>query len=771
MYRRIIKNDFKNNKWTSLIITLFVCATTFFVFLVGLLTVNLVFSVSQMMEKSKTAHFLQMHSGDIDTKRISGFAEMQGNVEAFQILDFLNIDGSEIVVGNHTLNTSIQDNGFSTQSEQFDFLLDLNNEIISPKNGEIYVPLYYKEEINIGNTVQIGNVSFTVQGFLRDSEMQASIISSKRFLISENDFEKIKNLGEIEYLIEFRLENLSEIEEFETEYLNAGLESNGPSAITYSLFQFANALDEGFIIAVFALISLFIIFISFLCMRLTLLARIEEDAKEIAIMKIIGIKLRTIKNIYLMKYVAIAGLGCFLGIILAFALKKPLLATMQLYMGQGISNVGGLLIAAIVIGIVLGIVVGYVNHVLGRLKKNTASESARSNKSNQKPKKSFEFSLSNSKRVSANRFLSIKSIFARKKLYTIIVLIVVISSFLVILPQNIYQTITNPRFITNMGIGVCDIRIDIQQTDNIMGKAEEITQALEDDKDVANYTVLTSYMLNAYGENGSAEKIKVETGDHSLFSIEYSQGKAPEKIDEIALSELQVEASEKHLGDTIMVEIDGIPTTLEICGIYGDITNGGKTAKVVFTPKNEKVLWSVIPVSLTDSSKVQSKTAEFQNTFSFAKISDIQDFIDQSFGKTINAVQKTVVVSTLVGIGIVFLVTALFEKLMIVKDRNTISILKILGFKNKQLKYQYLLSTMYVLILGVVVGVSLTSFIGEYIVAAIISILGINSFHFAVNIGYNYLLAPLLIIGSGYLAVRVISNQISVIETQEYRKE
>ena len=81
---------------------------------------------------------MQMHSGNIDKNNLTKFAENNSLVQKYQTLDFLNIDSSEIRINNTTLADSIQDNGFSIQSKEFDYLLDLNNNIVAPKDGEIY---------------------------------------------------------------------------------------------------------------------------------------------------------------------------------------------------------------------------------------------------------------------------------------------------------------------------------------------------------------------------------------------------------------------------------------------------------------------------------------------------------------------------------------------------------------------------------------------------------------------------------------------------------
>ena len=79
-----------------------------------------------MMVKAKTPYFMQMHSGDINTARLAAFAKQNSQVDEYQVLEFLNVEGSRIIIDGKSLADSVQDNGFSTQSEKFDYLLDLD---------------------------------------------------------------------------------------------------------------------------------------------------------------------------------------------------------------------------------------------------------------------------------------------------------------------------------------------------------------------------------------------------------------------------------------------------------------------------------------------------------------------------------------------------------------------------------------------------------------------------------------------------------------------
>lgn len=291
MRARILCNDLKGSPLLVVTTWLFMAVSAFLFALTCFLAMGLLGSVDTLMTAAKTPDFLQMHAGKIDEAALVQFAREQEQVRDYQTLRFLNLENSSIILGDHSLADSTQDNGVCVQSEQFDYLVDLNNRIIAEvHSGEIYVPVCYRQKygLNVGETVRIGEAEFTIAGFLRDSQMNAMMASSKRFLVSARDYEGLKSAGSEEYLIEFLLRQDADVNAFATAYTDAGLPANGP-AITKPLVRMMNALSDGLMILVILLVSVVLLLISMLCIRFTLLTQLEADRKEIGMLKAIGI--------------------------------------------------------------------------------------------------------------------------------------------------------------------------------------------------------------------------------------------------------------------------------------------------------------------------------------------------------------------------------------------------------------------------------------------------------------------------------------------------
>lgn len=330
--------------------------------------------------------------------------------------------------------------------------------------------------------------------------------------------------------------------------------------------------------------------------------------------------------------------------------------------------------------------------------------------------------------------------------------VLVISAFIMIVPQNLYNTIASKSFITYMGIGDSDLRLDIQQTGNIAVKAADIAQAMEQDAAISRYAVLTTQALKVKLEDGSEERLKVELGDHSIFPVAYSQGNRPAAEHEIALSAVNADELGKKPGDSLSLMIDGEARELTVSGIYSDVTNGGKTAKAVFTTKSAEVMWSVIYAELADPSLTGSKVTEYADRFNYAKVSGIDEYVTQTFGATISSVGKASRVAIAVMLFINVLITLLFMRMLVAKDRHSIAVMKSLGFTNSDLTVQYFSRSVFVLLIGMVLGTLLANTLGQVLAGVLISSFGASSFKFVINPLSAYVLCPLMMAGSVLIA-------------------
>lgn len=771
MNRRIIWRDLMRNRavWSAMV--LFITAASALLSLAAILSVNLSGTIERLMLDARTPHFMQMHSGELDMSRLEAFAGADGNVTDWQVMDFLNMDNAHIILGGNSLADSVQDNGFCVQSSRFDFLLDSDSRPVYPKNGELYVPVcYFKEGIvKTGDEITVGGRHFTVAGFIRDSQMNSTLASSKRFVVSPEDFSQLKPLGNVEYLIEFRLADISKLGAFETAYSAAGLPANGP-ALTWPLFQMISAVSDGIMIAVIVLIGILVILVALLCVRFTLLTKIEDDYREIGVMKAVGMRVSDIRGIYLAIYAAIAAVGSILGFVLSLMIQAPFVESIRLNLGGGKSGVPSLVLGAAGALAVYAAILLYVNGSLRHFRKISPAQAIRFGAGTDTVHGAGRIRLSDNRFLSANFFLGLKDVLARKRLYTIMLVVVVLASFIMIVPQNLYHTISGDDFVTYLGVGKCDLRLDIQQTPQMDEKALDIGRYMENDRDITGYTLLTSKIFPVQMENGTTENMKVELGDHTVFPLKYAAGRMPVMEDEIALSAMNAQELHKDVGGQIAIMTSEGEKKLTVCGIYSDITNGGKTAKAVFTD-DAAAAWTVVCAGLADKNRLDDKISEYGAQFPYAKISGIKTYMAQTFGQTLQAVRAASFTAVLVSAAITLLITLLFMKMLAAKDRYSIAVLRAVGFTGSDIRRQYAWRAVLVLAAGICLGTVLAGTLGEKLSAAVIASFGAAAFRFTVNPLSTYLLSPVIMLSAAIIATIWGTSRAGDVELCQAMKE
>ncbi|MCD7947719.1 MAG: ABC transporter permease [Oscillospiraceae bacterium] len=117
------------------------------------------------------------------------------------------------------------------------------------------------------------------------------------------------------------------------------------------------------------------------------------------------------------------------------------------------------------------------------------------------------------------------------------------------------------------------------------------------------------------------------------------------------------------------------------------------------------------------------------------------------------------------------LVTVLFMKMLVAKDRYSIAIMKSMGFTSRDIRLQYLTRSAIVLLLGVIIGTMLANTLGEYVGVAVIASFGATTFRFVVNPWFAHLFSPILIACCVYIGTRLGVSDIRPLKISEHIKE
>ncbi|MBT2292939.1 ABC transporter permease [Paenibacillus albidus] len=750
MLLQIVKRDFQRNKIITLVLFIFILLSALLMAAASRMIMELSGSLNHLLAQSKAPHYVQMHAGPLDRETVQRFVSEQPLIADQQTVEMLGIDGSHLFLGpsGQSEENSVMDIGFVRQNPSFDLLLNLENQVIQVAAGEIAVPIYYMQQhhLKIGDPVRIASGTFeqefTIAHFVRDVQMNPSIVSSKRFVVNDDDFRTLQgNLGEIEYLLEFQLTDLSRLSEFSNAYQASDMPNKGP-AIDYSLFKTLNALTDGIIAIVIILVSFLLMLIAVLCLRFTMIATMEEDYREIGVMKAIGIPQQEIKRIYLAKYTVIAALSSLGGYLISLAVMRLFTANISLYLGAAPNSWLKHTVPVLAVCLIIGMVILFCRMILRRLSRISAVEALRSGTVHEKHSGARWLKLDKRKYMKVNTFLGLKDLMARISTFTLLLFVYVICVFIVIVPVNLLNTLQSPGFVAYMGVGQSDIRIDLQQSKDTEQRFERLTAAIDNDPEIKRYSPLITSRFKVLGGDGVWENLNVESGDFSIFPLSYTSGAAPGTNNELALSDLNARELNKKVGDTLVLLVGGAEKEMKVSGIYQDITNGGRTAKAQLPHDPNSVLWYVVALDVLPGVSLQAKMDQYADAFYPAKITHLQSYLSQTLGNTISQLKLVTLLAAGIGLSISILITSLFLKMQLAKDSPQMAIMRSLGFTRQDIRMQYLVRLLLISVAGILFGILSAGTIGQSLVGLLGSFMGASRIQLVVNPAAAYLLLP-----------------------------
>lgn len=729
MILKLLNSELRKNPLLNTVTFILMSLTCILFILSSILTGTLLGSVEDLMSRSRVPDVIQMHAGAYNGEALKNFILEHPEIEDFQIQHFLNLETGSILLNSEVLSDPSQEYGAVCQNEKFDFLLDEDGKTADPKPGELFLPVSLKSTSSLkpGDTVALCGIPLRFAGYIRDAQMNSAMASSKRILISKEDYDRIQemtgsdHLSEQEVLIEFMLSSQADTNVFMSEYSSADLPASGPM-ISKSMIRMINALSDGTMIFILILSALLILAVSLVCIRLILDLQIEKDRRESAILRCIGISRQSLRRLMLSRYLLILACSLLCGSLLAALLASPLGAQLRMLYGSAADQ--KLMAVSFGTGICLCVLL-LICPVI--------------------------FAIRKSERLSPLQALrSPQTMKDRAHTGFRIILVSAFCILLTLIPVSLLQTVRNPGFVSWMGIGQAPVRLDLRSADTGL-QSLQAQELLNSDPAVEKFSVLQTFPLQFETDDGQRLSILTECGDHQAFPVRYLKGRAPAETEEIALSALYASELNLKCGDTLSLIQGSDSVSYRVCGIYSDITNGGKTAKAVLGPDDLNPVWSVIYADLAGGTD-QNAWITAMNASGFHCVS-IADYVRETLKETISALSKAAWITGFLSVLVIFTVLALFIRLDVERKRDDLSLKKMLGFASPDLIRHDAGKNAVYLAAGIVIGVLAGQLFGEKLCGLLLKVLGAEGFSFLSEPVMIYGILPVLILSAGIAAI------------------
>lgn len=420
MYWNILKKDLKRKVTMNVILFLFIVLATMFVSS----SVNNIIAVNNALgaffDKAEMPDYLVATTNTEEKQTLEGILKEIPGITSKKIERVVYFSGNQVKVNGK--KTEMQGPVLTRfENRGIEFFDKENQQVTSLKKGEILLPIKYmnNNDIKKGDKVEITfqdtTVTLIVAGGVKDAFVGSALMSIERFLVNKEDFNMLMKTpgdvreGELGYL---NCENVSAVKEALNK-ADINIVFNGTSGIVRMTY----VMDMIVAIALLIL-SVCLILIAFVVLRFTIHFTLEEEFREIGVMKAIGLPHKSIRGLYLVKYFVMSLFGAVIGMIAGIPFGDYLLkSTSQTIVMENTYGYGFNVIASI---FVVAIVVWYCYQCTGKLKNFSPIDAIHKGSNGERYQKKGLFSLSKS-RLRPVSFLTVNDIFSNLKRYSVMI--------------------------------------------------------------------------------------------------------------------------------------------------------------------------------------------------------------------------------------------------------------------------------------------------------------------------------------------------------------
>jgi putative ABC transport system permease protein len=752
MYLRILKKDLKRKKTMNIILLLFVIIATMFAASSVNNIITVIDGLDSYFEKANISdHFIITLNADND--RISETLSQKSNVKDFRCEDTLFVNdtcltknGKKLVdVGNNVIVMSIDNAKINYFNE--------DNEIIHEiPEGTAYFTstLNSKSKIDIGEKfdLKIGETTLTLKysGIGKDAFLGSEMMNNPRIIINDTDYQKFmtdenvkkNNRGAIFY-----------INGWDKKALEADLSDIDCTVFNKSISIVRTSYIMNSIVAgILLIVSICLILVSFIVLSFTISFTVNEEFREIGVMKALGLKNSSVRVLYLVKYLGIAVIGAFIGFILNIPFGNVLLRSVSqnMVLSNENSNLIGILCSLSVVLIILL----FCWRCTAKIKKLSPLDAVRSGQTGERFKKKGLLHLEKSK-LGATSFLAFNDVFSSPKQFGIMTVIFTVCLLLVMSLANTANTLSSEKLLPLL----CCTKSDAYITDTDLRAEIMISKKTYKEmcKDIENTLAENGMPCNVHSETSLFPTIETSDGkktspifnycdETNASDYEYNEGYAPKYPNEIALTYSVAEKIDAGIGDKVKLTLDGKTDEYIITALFQSMMQLGESGRFhesMDVP--DELVQQIMGFQIDfddspDNAEIERRIEKIKDIYHTKYVYDSNGFIKECIGESvISTINSVKILILFITAAIIIMITVLMERSFISKEKSEIALMKAMGFKSSSIIAHHTIRFIIVAVLASLISIGLCLPVTKMCIDPIFGIMG------AIN-GVDYLFKP-----------------------------
>ncbi|MFV0362930.1 MAG: FtsX-like permease family protein [Suipraeoptans sp.] len=653
------------------------------------------------------------------------------------------LDAKNVVINKENGDTQTIDSGqtiYLGKHNDGDYLktYDDNGNTYELEIGEIALSTLFMDKYDLNSqdeiTIRTGNTTkkFTIGARIKDAISGSEMLGMTRFLVSDEDFAEMSTGDGI---------GAHCIETKDTAAFNRAIATKDfqiASNISKSMYKLAYIFDT-FLAALLIAFGVCMILIALFVLRFTLVFTLEEEYRTIGILKAIGFKDFSIRKLYLIKYFVIVITGASAGLILSIPVSLFMVDSVStniiLESGNAYFYVNVLCTVLLVI-----MVMGFCFFCTRKLEKMSAISAIKDGSTGERFTKKSPIRLHKRKKMPVYMFLGINDILTNSKRHLVLLFTFCISIILITIPLNMVHTMSGSEMVAKLSINP-DASVCIEATDILKEGEDSSSENIESGMDRLKSELEDEGYENVSISSGVFYAVSIEGMDSNrvggILTIqpignfeeyrEYSIGTAPVEEDEIAVSEKILNDNGWSVGDSVIVSIGDIKDKMIITGVYSDYMQLGQSARM-----NQKIdlngsmsvdNWYV-EIQMDNDLTEEKLIEKLEEQFPEYKFLTSREVINENVGSIMDILSDLVVPMTAILCIIIILITALMEKLFIVREKGEIAMMISMGISLRHIRGWQISRMVITAVVAAIISVPVSFFSNRLLLRPIYGIMG-----------------------------------------------
>lgn len=777
MFWRILKKDLKRKKTMNIILLLFVVLCSMFAAASVNNIIAVVGGLDYYFEKAELGDYFIIERSTSGEDTISKILKHSENVSGYRTYNVVNASCDDLKTDSGKLmefsNIALICDINNTKQNFF----GMDNEVITDvEKGKVYITgsVPKREGVKIGERfyVELGDTKLPLEvaGFAKDALLGSEMMGNPRLLINSADFETLTADETIHtyscgHVYDIDTDNAAALES-ELNEQNGMLFSGDRDLIKMTYIM--NML----VAAIILVVSAGLLIVSFVVLRFTIRFTIAEEFREIGVMKAIGLNNSSIRMLYLVKYLGITIAGAVIGYFGSVPFGNLLLKSVSENMVLGNDN-------GMIIGVVCCIAVVLIIILFGwsstrRIEKLSAIDAVCSGQTGERFRKRSLLSLGKSK-FGSTGFLALNDVTSEPKQYGILTAVFAICTALVMILAVTANTLDSGSLLYLLSITESDVYMNdstrameiIAGAKTIRETEDEIVNILAENDMPGNVYLEAWYKLPVTAKNGSFQVNFLNCMDTKTTDYDYTDGSAPIKPDEIAVTKQISEKLGAEIGDRVTVNIGGEEREFIITAYFQCFNNLGECARFhedVSIPDSLMTSSFAYQINFDDhpdKTVIDERIEKLKDIFDNQNIFDTKGFVKDCMGvgDMIAAVKNLVLMLSLI---IIILLAVLMERSFISKERSEIALLKAVGFDSGSVILYHTMRFGITVIIAIVTASALLMPLTKLIIDPIFGMMGaIGNIEYQFNVLEIFGAYPVII-----FCVTVLSAALTALYTK-----